>query len=334
VIGQYKVTNMATTISLVAENTKNFYVPHDDTKSLDKPSSVDFEVANPLGGGAVPACERAPDRLAGGGAVAKLYEVIYADPPWRYDFAKVKKDSIEAHYPTMAIDEICRLRFPVAKDAVLYLWTTAPKLKEGLRVMKAWGFTYKTQIIWNKDRKGYGYWAMSSHEILLIGTRGHFSPPPTALRIKSVFTQKKKSHSQKPSDIRDLIRSWFPNANRLELFAREATDGWDSWGDEAPTSVDCVAIAPPPTLTESLTAFLDTMPWMSLSAGGTPDRESGGTKKGKKKRKRPNLSQLFRAALGGNSFPQCTAMAQGAKACPSQAPGRGDCYRPADSGAP
>ena len=198
--------------------------------------------------------------------MSEVYQVIYADPPWHYDFARVKKDSIEAHYPTMATDEICRLRFPVAKDAVLYLWATSPKLKDALQVMSAWGFTYKTQMVWNKDQKGYGYWFMSSHEVLLVGTRGHFSPPPPALRIKSVFTQRKQQHSHKPDEIRDLIRSWFPSARRLELFARTASEGWDVWGDQAPGSVDGLGVAPPPA--EALTEYLDsTVPWMRLKAG-------------------------------------------------------------------
>jgi N6-adenosine-specific RNA methylase IME4 len=234
---------MATPNTLVADTARHFYVPLHHTRSLGKPGSLDSDEVNPLGGGAFPASERAPDSFAGGGAATKLYQVIYADPPWRYDFAKVKKDSIEAHYATMATDEICRLRFPVAKDAVLYLWATAPKLEDALQVMSAWGFTYKTQMVWNKDNQGYGYWFMSSHELLPVGTMGRFSPPPPALRIKSVFTQKKGKHSRKPDDIRSLIASWFPDANRLELFARTAAAGWDAWGSEAPASVDCVVSA-------------------------------------------------------------------------------------------
>jgi N6-adenosine-specific RNA methylase IME4 len=162
-----------------------------------------------------------------------LYDVIYADPPWRYDFSKVKADSVENHYPTMATDDICRLPVSAAKDCVLYLWTTAPKLEDGLRVMREWGFTYKTQMVWNKDRKGYGYWFMSSHEILLVGVKGHVSPPPPALRIKSVWTEKRRKYSQKPDGIRDAIKQWFPNARRLEMFARTAHEGWDAWGNQS-----------------------------------------------------------------------------------------------------
>jgi N6-adenosine-specific RNA methylase IME4 len=235
---------MTTANLSVSENVKSFYPPKDGTGSEGKPESVDFAGGCRLGEGAFSACRGASDCLQGGGAATKLYQVVYADPPWRYDFIARKKDRVENHYPTMLTDEICRLRFPAAKNAVLYLWATAPKLEDALQVMKAWGFKYKTQMVWDKNQKGFGYWFMSSHEVLLIGTRGHFSPPPPALRIKSVFTQKKGKHSRKPDDIRNLIASWFPDADRLELFARTTAEGWDAWGNDVPAQVDGISVAP------------------------------------------------------------------------------------------
>jgi N6-adenosine-specific RNA methylase IME4 len=159
------------------------------------------------------------------------YQVIYADPPWKYDFIPRKKDRVENHYPTMSLEDICNLKFNIAKDAVLYLWTTAPKLLEGLQVMEAWGFKYKTHMVWDKGSPAYGFWFRGQHEVLLVGTRGHFSPPGKYERIPSVLKAKRTCHSEKPKEIRDLIKSWFPDARRLEVFARDVAEGWDCWGN-------------------------------------------------------------------------------------------------------
>lgn len=163
----------------------------------------------------------------------KLYDVIYADPPWRYGFSRSKSRKIENQYPTMTVEEICALEVPAKEDAVLYLWATAPKLREALRVMDAWGFEYKTHAVWDKEKIGMGYWFRGQHELLLVGTKGHFSPPRVEARSCSVFRiPRSQIHSRKPEVIRDLIMNWFPDADRLEMFARERVDGWDAWGNE------------------------------------------------------------------------------------------------------
>jgi N6-adenosine-specific RNA methylase IME4 len=162
----------------------------------------------------------------------KKYQIIYADPPWRYDFCKDNADKIEAHYPSMALDEIKALPIPADNNAVLYLWATAPKLLEALEVMKAWGFTYKTQAIWDKGWIGMGYWFRGQHELLLVGTKGKFSPPPSDHRESSVYRERKGRHSKKPEYFRQLISSSFPSMTKIELFARQKTEGWDAWGDE------------------------------------------------------------------------------------------------------
>src|SRR5208282_644580 len=130
------------------------------------------------------------------------YSVIYADPPWRYDFSKSGSRKIENQYPTMAVEEICALTIPAADNAVLYLWATAPKLLWALAVMKAWGFTYKTQAVWDKEIAGMGYWFRGQHEILLVGTKGRFSPPPQAERVSSVIRERRSKHSKKPAGVR------------------------------------------------------------------------------------------------------------------------------------
>jgi len=167
-----------------------------------------------------------------------MYDVIYADPPWRYSFSKSSSRKIENQYPTMTLNEICALSVPSSKNSVLYLWATAPKLLEALAVMNAWGFTYKTQAVWDKKKIGMGYWFRGQHEILLVGVKGKFSPPPQPLRTSSVYSYKRGEHSKKPDEIRELIRVWFPEAQRLEMFCRTPADGWDVFGNEVESDVD------------------------------------------------------------------------------------------------
>ena len=108
--------------------------------------------------------------------LGKEYSVIYADPPWRYSFSKSHTRDIENQYPTLTVEEIAALSIPAAKEAVLYLWATAPKLREALHVMDAWGFEYKTHSIWDKEILGMGYWFRGQHELLLVGPL--LSSPP------------------------------------------------------------------------------------------------------------------------------------------------------------
>jgi len=162
----------------------------------------------------------------------KKYQVIYVDPPWRYNFAKVKNDSIEHHYATMSIVDIVKMHVPSDDNAVLFLWATAPKLREALEVMDAWGFTYITNAIWDKKSIGIGYWFRGQHELLLVGVKGNFSPPPKYKRIGSVYVYKRSIHSKKPNGFRTLINEWYPDANKLEMFARECFDGWDAYGNQ------------------------------------------------------------------------------------------------------
>ena len=165
-------------------------------------------------------------------ALVGLFDVVYADPPWRYSFSKSKSRDIENQYPTMTIDDICALRVPAAENCVLYLWATAPKLEEALRVVSAWGFTYKTHAAWDKELIGMGYWFRGQHELLMVATRGKVSPPPQGLRCGSVIRHRRSRHSAKPPEVRDMIAAWFPNARRLEMFARDKTEGWTVWGNE------------------------------------------------------------------------------------------------------
>ena len=164
----------------------------------------------------------------------KKYSVIYADPPWRYDFSKSDSRKVENQYSTISVNEICNIDVPTGDNAVLYLWATAPKLPEALLVMKSWGFKYKSCGVWDKMKLGMGYWFRGQHELLLVGVKGNFSPPSPSLRISSVIREARGVHSKKPNKIRDYITTWYPDENKLELFSRQKTDGWDVWGNEVP----------------------------------------------------------------------------------------------------
>jgi N6-adenosine-specific RNA methylase IME4/ParB-like chromosome segregation protein Spo0J len=168
---------------------------------------------------------------------SKLYGVIYADPPWRFEpwSRQTGMDrAADNHYPTMTLDDIIGQRIPAAADCVLFMWATAPMLVEALEVMRAWGFAYKTHCTWSKTRQGTGYWFRSAHELLLVGTRGEVPAPAPGSQSSSVIEAAPARHSEKPAVFAEMIEALFPNAARLEMFARQSREGWDRWGNEAP----------------------------------------------------------------------------------------------------
>jgi N6-adenosine-specific RNA methylase IME4 len=161
------------------------------------------------------------------------YPVICADPPWRYEQAVTATRAIENHYPTMAVEDIVALPCPADDDAVLFLWATNPKLIEAMQVMQAWGFEYRTNIVWVKDRPGMGYYARGQHELLLIGRRGSFPVPDPEDRPSSVLEAPRQQHSQKPDSSYALIERMYPAHKKLEMFSRRPRAGWDVWGNQA-----------------------------------------------------------------------------------------------------
>jgi N6-adenosine-specific RNA methylase IME4 len=167
----------------------------------------------------------------------KRYPVVYADPPWRYENPPIGASgrSIENHYPTMTLEEICAL--PVgeiaASDAILYLWATAPKLAECLQVITAWDFTYRTNLVWDKQVIGMGYHARNQHELLLVARRGQIPPPAAGTQPASLYSERRGEHSAKPIFFYEMIERTYPGCAKLELFARAERSGWDRWGNQA-----------------------------------------------------------------------------------------------------
>jgi N6-adenosine-specific RNA methylase IME4 len=163
------------------------------------------------------------------------FEVILADPPWQLGGDPESSRAVENHYPTLPLEEIKSLEVPAAPAATLFLWAPAGLLPQALEVMDAWGFQYKTQIVWVKPSIGLGQIVRNRHELLLIGTRGRFHAPDPADRPASVVEEPRGRHSQKPARVYELIERMYPGATKLELFARTARAGWASYGNEVAT---------------------------------------------------------------------------------------------------
>lgn len=162
------------------------------------------------------------------------FPILYADPPWRYEHAETESRAVENQYPTMALDDICALDVTgiCTPDAVLFIWSTSPKLAEAMRVLSAWAFEYRTCLVWVKDKIGMGYYARQQHELLLVATRGAPPTPPPASRPSSVVEAPRGQHSAKPQEFYELIERMYPDLPRVELFARAGRDGWAAWGNQ------------------------------------------------------------------------------------------------------
>jgi len=185
----------------------------------------------------------------------KKYSVIYADPPWSFGDrlrsskkkvnGKMDYREIERHYSTMKVRDICALRVAEisAENSVLFMWTTDAHLEEAMKVIKSWGFIYKTVgFIWNKKTdKGnqvcfMGKWTMKGSEICLLATKGKAHGMIKAHNVRQLVEAKRLSHSKKPDEVRDRIVELLGDVPRIELFCRDQKEGWDVWGNEVECS--------------------------------------------------------------------------------------------------
>lgn len=176
-------------------------------------------------------------------AVKGQFGTILIDPPWRFTnrTGKVGPEHKRLHrYETMSFEDIAAL--PVSNAALskshLYLWCPNALLLEGLTIMKAWGFTYKTNVVWFKVRKdggpdgrGVGFYFRNVTELLLFGTRGKLRTLQPGRTQVNIMISRKEEHSKKPDQVYDLIQRCSPGPY-LELFARARVEGWTQWGDE------------------------------------------------------------------------------------------------------
>lgn len=174
----------------------------------------------------------------------KGYSVIYADPPWAYRNRRTGgslRSGAAQRYPCLTVAQLSALPVEAiaAPNAVLFLWVTTPMLPEGLQVLSAWGFRYKTMLIWRKLMSlGMGYWFRGQTEQLLVGLRGHVQP----FRSQKPNTHQStaEAHSHKPAYFRSLIEEVTASLDgpKAELFATERVPGWDACGLELGVAIE------------------------------------------------------------------------------------------------
>ncbi len=175
----------------------------------------------------------------------KKYQIIYADPPWDFG-CKAYQDGgrdmlllSKAQYPTMSIQQIKNL--PVQKicdkDCALFLWTTDAHLEYAIEVLKSWGFKYKTvAFLWIKKYAtgkyvyNFGPWTLKSSEMCLLGLKGKMGHLKKTNNVKGLVEEIRTFHSKKPEEVRKRIELLFGDLLRIELFARQKTEGWDAVG--------------------------------------------------------------------------------------------------------
>ena len=179
------------------------------------------------------------------------YNIIYADPPWKYNDKMVMKGvhgnirGAESFYNTMTLQDIKNLSVNKITDnnCILFIWVTMPLLPEVFEVIKSWGFKYKTcGFCWIKKTKnnkihcGMGHYTRGNAELCLIATKGRIKRINNS--IYQIVEAPIQEHSKKPDIIRDKIIELVGDLPRIELFARQKTDGWDVWGNEVVCDIE------------------------------------------------------------------------------------------------
>jgi N6-adenosine-specific RNA methylase IME4 len=176
-------------------------------------------------------------------SVSGHFGTVLADPPWRFANRTGKMAPEHrrlARYATMTLQEIMEL--PVSHlllpKSHLYLWVPNALIREGLEVMRHWGFTYKTNLVWYKvrqdggpDRRGVGFYFRNVTELVLFGTRGTLRTLAPGRRQENIIVSRKRQHSRKPDALYDIIEQCSPGPY-LELFARQERPAWTQWGNE------------------------------------------------------------------------------------------------------
>jgi len=184
--------------------------------------------------------------------IRNKYQIIYADPPWKYRQGKSMgtnfQGAADSQYECMDYLDICKLPIKEITDnkCLLFIWATFPQIKEGLEVINSWGFQYKTvAFTWIKTNVkntnpffGIGYYTKSNAEVCLLGTKGNAHSLVKDNTISSIVITPKRKHSSKPPEVRDKIVQLVGDVPRIELFARQKTEGWDAWGNEVVSDIN------------------------------------------------------------------------------------------------
>ena len=160
-----------------------------------------------------------------------LYHVLVVDPPWQYE--KRAEDATHRGrclYPTMTIQEIMDMEIPAEENAILWLWTTNAFLHEAYHIIEGWDFTPKTVLTWVKDRMGTGDWLRGKTEHCILAIRG--KPVIDLSNQTTVLNAPLREHSRKPDEFYDMVNNLCPG-RKIDIFSREAREGWDQWGCES-----------------------------------------------------------------------------------------------------
>ena len=171
----------------------------------------------------------------------KKYQIIYADPPWEWKTYsdKGRKKTSDKHYPLMSLTdiELLPIKDLVEKDCILFMWIQDAHLENALRIGQKWGFIYKTiAFVWDKQNYGMGFWTRKGAEICLLFTKGH--PKRLSGGVRQFISEKATEHSKKPDEVRKRIVQLMGDIPRIELFARQKTEGWDVWGNEIKSDIE------------------------------------------------------------------------------------------------
>lgn len=156
------------------------------------------------------------------------YRTIVVDPPWTF---RRQSERIRPRYDLMDLEAIKQFPVPemAAPNCHLYLWTPNALLSEGLEVMDAWHFSYKTALVWVKHQMGVGNFYRNASELILFGVKGHL--PPLRRNARTWFLADRRQHSRKPTEFYALAESMSPGP-RIDVFSRESRTGWDQWGNQ------------------------------------------------------------------------------------------------------
>jgi len=160
------------------------------------------------------------------------FSLIYANPPWESKFLADESEEDTNDSYSMKFSDLKKMVIPVSDDAILLLWSSSSVLDKALQLMSAWGFKYRTNMIWDKQQIGFGQYVRGQHEMLLIGIRGSFTPPEEDVRVGSVYSEESNNQKTKPKWFYEQIERMFPNETYLELFAsNKYSDRWTVFGN-------------------------------------------------------------------------------------------------------
>ena len=163
------------------------------------------------------------------------YDIIYMDPPWKYNDRMLSGSKAEDHYPTMTVAELKDMNVYdlMSDNSLLYMWTTNPYMETSIDIANHWGLDFKTvAFVWEKQRPTTGHYTMGSCEFVLVFKKGKIPQPRGTRNARQFLSEKRRQHSRKPDEIRRRIEQMHPTQTKLEMFARTTTEGWDVWGNE------------------------------------------------------------------------------------------------------